>query len=112
MSWTEHTSESGKNFYYDSVSGKSQWDKPAAFGSVSNAPRITLQRCADEMPAVAQLLNSILRHCGAAAIPTVATRSASDPFCDGGRGGAFVSGARDVGPCPSRAAQLARHTLS
>ena len=90
MSWTEHTSESGKLFYYDRISGKSQWDKPAGFG-LAKQSHISLQRCAEDSPTVTTLLNAILQHCGASAIPTVATRSASDPFCDGGRGGAFVS---------------------
>ena len=78
-SWTEHTSESGKVFYYDRISGKSQWNKPTDFG-LAKVPHISLQRCAEDSTAVASLLNAIIKHCGASSIPTVATMNASDPF--------------------------------
>ncbi|KAL3912532.1 MAG: hypothetical protein SGPRY_008309, partial [Prymnesium sp.] len=88
MSWSEHTSEGGRKFYYNRLSGCSQWDKPADLGSASPPP-LSLHSCATSEPAVVNLLNAIIRHCGVGAIPVVSTVSEGDSFCEGGRGGAF-----------------------
>lgn len=57
-----------------------------------------MHECAQQ-PAVASLLNAIMRHCGADAIPRLATVSADDPFCEGGRGGAYCCQARSIYLC-------------
>lgn len=93
MSWTEHTSASGRKFYYDRVSGKSQWDKPSEseMSAATIQSHVAMQRCADSSAAVCGMLNAIIKHCGVSAIPTLAVIEAADPFCQGGRGGAYVS---------------------
>ena len=97
--WSEHTAPSGQKYYYDRLTGTSQWQRPAMFRQVPPHRRITLQRCAEEEPVVSKLLNTILAHCGASAVPSVGTRSADDPFCAGGRGGAFCCVSKQIFLC-------------
>ena len=99
-SWTEHTSSSGRTFYYDRVSGVSAWSKPETSvpAPKRRAEPLSLMACLDQ-PAVLGLARAIVRHCGVAALPTVATKPSTDPFCDGGRGGAFCCASKSIYLC-------------
>lgn len=98
MAWTEHTAANGKTYYYDRISGKSQWQRPISFKHLQ-PDRISLAKCIDEEPVVARLLNTIIASCGVSAVPTVDTRSVTDSFCDGGRGGAYCCASNRIYLC-------------
>jgi len=105
--WTAHSSESGRTFYYDCATGRSQWEQPVGFGAGGSElkQQVSLQLCADSAPVVVNLLNAIIQQCGVSAIPTLASISQRDPFCDGGRGGAYVRSARLPGGSITRTSQ-------
>lgn len=97
--WSEHKAPSGRSYYFDRVSGRSVWERPAGFGTAKHV-RPSMESCLDESPQVASLYNAILRHCGVAALPTVSSRSSSgDPLCEGGRGGAFCCASNRIYIC-------------
>ena len=99
--WTEHKSSEGRTFYYDRVSGVSAWSKPETTSAAvpkQRAEALSLVGCLDE-PAVLGLVRAIVRHCGVAALPSVATKPVTDPFCDGGRGGAFCCASSSIYLC-------------
>ena len=97
--WTEHTSSEGRTFYYDRVSGVSAWSKPETSAPPpKRAEALSLMGCLEE-PAVIGLARAIVLHCGVAALPSVATKPVTDPFCDGGRGGAFCCASRSIYLC-------------
>ena len=96
--WSEHTAQDGRTYYFDRVSGRSVWEKPAEAMAPHTKP--TLQSCNDEYPAVASLLNAIVKYCGAEAVPTVASRTQpDDPLCTAGRGGAFCCASNCIYIC-------------
>ena len=98
--WTEHTSSEGRTFYYDRVSGVSAWSKPETSvpAPKRRAEPLSLMACLDQ-PAVLGLARAIVRHCGVAALPSVATKPPTDPFCHGGRGGAFCCASKSIYLC-------------
>ena len=98
--WTEHTSSEGRTFYYDRVSGVSAWSKPETSvpAPKRRAEPLSLMACLDQ-PAVLGLARAIVRHCGVAALPSVATKPSTDPFCHGGRGGAFCCASKSIYLC-------------
>ena len=103
--WTEHKSSEGRTFYYDRVSGVSAWSKPEnpLPPPKQSAQPLSLAGCLDE-PAVLGLARAIVRHCGFAALPSVSTKPVSDPFCEGGRGGAFCCASSRIYLCEHVAA--------
>ena len=104
-SWTAHTAADGRTYYYDRVTGKSTWTKPAGGTNEQRNAPLTLQGCLDESPAVAALFNAIVRHCGADALPSVAVRplhgvdGSEDPLCTGGRGGGYCCASKRIFVC-------------
>ena len=104
-SWTEHKAPSGRTYYFDRVSGKSTWERPAEFGKSRHVASPSLQSCLDESPQVAALFNAIIHHCGVDALPTVRTRpvvaedGTADPLCAGGRGGGFCCASKRIFVC-------------
>ena len=103
--WTEHKSSEGRTFYYDRVTGVSAWSKPETLAPPpkQHAQGLSLTGCLDE-PAVLGLARAIARQCGFASLPSVSTKPVTDPFCDGGRGGAFC--------CASSSIYLCEHVWS
>jgi hypothetical protein len=99
--WTAHTASSGRTYYYDRVSGTTQWQRPAGFVANKYAPPPTLEKCLNESPAVASLYNAILKHCGHDALPVVTARASDedDVLCAGGRGGGFCCASRRIFVC-------------
>ena len=98
-SWTEHTASDGRTFYYDRISSKSTWEKPAGYALPTlDRSALTLEGCLHE-PAVIGLVRAIVRHCGFKAVPTVSSIAADDPFCAGGRGGAFCCASKSIHLC-------------
>lgn len=97
--WSSHVTPEGKTYFYDRVSGISQWDRPKAFQAARHV-RPTIDACLDESTHVAGLFNAIIKHCGTTAVPAVVSRPAEgDPLCDGGRGGAFCCASRKIYIC-------------
>ena len=101
--WTEHKASDGRTFYYDRVSGVSTWTKPKESPPPpkQDSTVLSLAGCLDE-PAVAGLVRAIVRHCGFASLPSVSTKPIDDPFCEGGRGGAFCCASRRIYLCEHR----------
>ena len=101
--WSAHKATDGKQYYYNRVTGKSTWEKPADFdASTSSAPlRPTLAGCLNDSPQVASLFNAIVKQCGPDALPTVSRRygGEDDPLCAGGRGGAFCCASKKIYLC-------------
>ena len=98
-SWTEHTSSSGRTFYYDRLSGTSTWTRPPNFAAPSAIDTPSALRDCLAHPVVARLVGQILTHCGVDALPTVSRMPADDAFCEGGRGGAFCCAASRIYLC-------------
>ena len=99
-SWTAHKASDGRTFYYNRATATSTWTRPAdADLETARHHRPDLQHCLDQSPAVATLFNAILRHCGADALPRVSSRTADDPLCQGGRGGAYCCRSKRIYVC-------------
>ncbi len=104
-SWTEHGDASGRAYFYDSVSGVSQWERPAALAPAALAEATqparddlglhrgrdhhSLRGCLASSAAVRGLVASIVDRCGVPALPRVRRSESTAPVCADGRGGAF-----------------------
>ncbi len=107
--WSVHTATDGRAYYYESESGTSTYERPAALDmpkqqreAATSRPRPSLSTCLED-PTVAALYNTLVRSCGAAALPKVSTRPAEDPLCAGGRGGAFCCASNRIYLCADHA---------
>ena len=81
MAWTEHTSSSGRPFFYNPATGASVWERPAGISEArvfSRDTPPTLRACMATDRRVRALAGAIVRRCGVDALPRVPRCTAHD----------------------------------
>lgn len=99
--WTRHRTSDGRVYYYDRITSVSTWIEPTNFmATQAKHTRPELSQCLDSSPAVAALVNAILKYCGVQALPLIHTdEDATSGLCDGGRGGAYCCRSNKIFIC-------------
>ncbi|EOD05358.1 hypothetical protein EMIHUDRAFT_225815 [Emiliania huxleyi CCMP1516] len=106
MAWTEHTSSSGRPFFYNPATGASVWERPAGISEArvfSRDTPPTLRACMATDRRVRALAGAIVRRCGVDALPRVQAAGADTSLCADGRGGAFCCESNRIFLCASTA---------